>query len=82
MSWNRTVISYRIGHRRTQRGSAGTEKTKLGGAHDLSFLAGVLGFSMNFFQKLGTVAAPEHKLPNRSENNTTSGQVLGNAVTE
>jgi hypothetical protein len=27
------------------------------------------------------VAAPEHKLPNRSENNTTSGQVLGNAVT-
>ena len=27
------------------------------------------------------VAAPEHKLPNRSKNNTTSGQVLGNSVT-
>ena len=27
------------------------------------------------------VAAPEHKLPKRRENNTTSSQVLGNAVT-
>jgi len=27
------------------------------------------------------VAAPEHKLPNRSENSTTSSQVLGNALT-
>lgn len=36
---------------------------------------------MSFFQKLGTAAAPDHKLPNHSENSTTSGQALGKAVT-